>query len=1432
MRVSMYKKNCSKTIQVCVVFLFGMIPFHMWAQTPTLRLSLDKTIVSEAGGKATLMATLSAPQSQDVTVYLKTAGTAAYQADYDADFFGKGSTKIVAGGNGLGSDANQLQYPSSIFVDNQGNLFIADQYNHRIQKWAPGAMSGVTVAGGNVKGSASNQLAYPNSIFVDSQGNMFIADRDNHRVQKWAPGASSGVTVAGGNGRGSAANQLDSPIFVYVDNQSNLFIADQYNHRIQKWAPGASSGVTVAGGNGIGLRGNQLYYPEGIFVDNRGNIITYSSDASRIQKWTPGATSSVIMVGKDWINLDGNQLYYLINNVFIDRNGNKLYSDLYEHRIQKVIYQPQIVIPAGQTSGMLTLTVLDDQRFEDNELVTFVVDKIENASLSSSQPTLQVTIQDDDVAPTVSLSFSDSTLLEEGPATDLQLQLSAGAGKFIKVQLDFSGTALRGTHYTVDRQEVIFEPGDSVAYVQITPIDNGLVEPLKTITAAVIGGDNIALPYSVATIPLSSEDKPEVVLRLDRTALSEAGGKAKVTASLSAPHSRDVFVYFNPSGTAKYKEDYSLDIVEKTNVITVAGGNGEGSAANQFNIPIGIFVDSLGNLFIADQINSRIQKWAPGAISGVTVAGGNGEGAAANQLAYPTGIFVDSQSNVYIADRSNHRIQKWAPGATSGVTVAGGNGRGSAANQLDSPISVFVDSQSNVYIADGSNHRIQKWAPGAISGVTVAGGNGDGAAANRLDFPSGVFVDNLGNLFIVDFFNMRIQKWTPGASSGVTVAGGNGEGAGANQFYFPGSIFVDSQGNLYISDLGNHRIQKWAPGASSGVTEAGGNGRGTAANQLDSPHGVFVDNLGDLFIADTRNHRIQKVTYQPQVMIPAGQTSASFTMTALDDLINEEDEWAIFEISGIENGVVSPNHPVLQVSISERDSLAPMIQARDSIQVFLNAQGTASLNVEAIELGSTDNRGIASRVLSTTSFSCSQMGVVLVGYKVTNVDGNSSKKVIVVTVSDTLAPVLQTKNARLVIDEDGRAVLATTDVITSATDNCAIGTQTLSSTTFGCGQIGNREVTVTVTDVNGNKTEANVLVEIMDDNGVCPCSYSILAAESVTLINNRLAYGGVGTYGVNKSVRLENTRANKETVFIRSTQIEADETSRPNRLIERQAPQPFAYEQMSTSASGTMRVKRNGEMSSSEGQFGVIRVRRGGVLTLTSNRIVAERIIVEKGGQLNFTQKTIVGVAGEFKTESDVVINGSNEAVRVYAGKDLVIGSNNRINGYFHTLQEAELKRNRGTDTTRVSGTVVGNTVIAMGQVVWEGGVTGCGTDEETDNIQKRSAKLEFVAAQENDDKLDELVEAQLLKESESKLYMYGPNPATTYVTLRFYQIPSVKPVVQILQNSTRQMDGMVKQTWLSDQMLKLDLSELAAGMYLVTVRVDGKVQIVKIVKE
>jgi hypothetical protein len=309
---------------------------------------------------------------------------------------------------------------------------------------------------------------------------------------------------------------------------------------------------------------------------------------------------------------------------------------------------------------------------------------------------------------------------------------------------------------------------------------------------------------------------------------------------------------------------------------TLAGGNGQGSAANQLYYPVDIYFDASGNIYVSDQGNNRVQKWAAGATSGTTVAGGNGNGSGANQFT-PFKIYVDGSGNIYIADRDNQRIQKWAAGATNGTTVAGGNGLGSAANQLNNPNSVYVTASGDMYIADQINHRIQKWSAGATSGTTVAGGNGQGSAANQLNYPTSVYVTASGDMYINDRANHRIQKWAAGATSGTTVAGGNGAGSSANQLDYPTSVYVTTSGDMYIVDENNNRIQKWAAGATSGTTVAGGNGQGSAANQLDFPAGIYVDGSGNIYVADNGNHRIQRWTQGSAVNTYTPTTSGSYT---------------------------------------------------------------------------------------------------------------------------------------------------------------------------------------------------------------------------------------------------------------------------------------------------------------------------------------------------------------------------------------------------------------------------------------------------------------------------------------------------------------------------------------------------------------------------
>ena len=221
---------------------------------------------------------------------------------------------------------------------------------------------------------------------------------------------------------------------------------------------------------------------------------------------------------------------------------------------------------------------------------------------------------------------------------------------------------------------------------------------------------------------------------------------------------------------------------------------------------------ALGNVYITNSANHRIDEWTVGASSGVTLAGTGVNGNAANQLFIPRRMVLDGCGNMYITDTYNHRVQKWGVGATSGVTVAGGNGNGNAANQLKYPTDVALDAAGNLYVADADNHRIQKFAAGSTSatnGVTVAGNGSAGSALNQLDNPQGLYVDGAGNIYVADANNVRIMYWAAGAASGVLVAGGNGYGNAANQLNYPTNITLDRNGNIYVADEHNDRIQKF-----------------------------------------------------------------------------------------------------------------------------------------------------------------------------------------------------------------------------------------------------------------------------------------------------------------------------------------------------------------------------------------------------------------------------------------------------------------------------------------------------------------------------------------------------------------------------------------------------------------------------------------------
>ncbi|CAF1127341.1 unnamed protein product [Adineta ricciae] len=146
----------------------------------------------------------------------------------------------------------------------------------------------------------------------------------------------------------------------------------------------------------------------------------------------------------------------------------------------------------------------------------------------------------------------------------------------------------------------------------------------------------------------------------------------------------------------------------------VAGTGVAGPNSNQLNTPYGIYLDETNSyLYIADTLNHRIQRYRLGnPNNGTTVAGGNGGGTGNNQFNAPVGIYLSNKTGaLYVADHLNSRIQRWDTAATNGVTVSGiTNVAGANASLLNLPYSVILNvNETFLYVTDFNNNRVQRF---------------------------------------------------------------------------------------------------------------------------------------------------------------------------------------------------------------------------------------------------------------------------------------------------------------------------------------------------------------------------------------------------------------------------------------------------------------------------------------------------------------------------------------------------------------------------------------------------------------------------------------------------------------------------------------------------------------------------------------------------
>ena len=176
-----------------------------------------------------------------------------------------------------GSGNNQFSLPYNIVRDKQsGTLYVSDNGNDRVMRYTEGSNTGVRVAGGNGRGSNTNQLNYPMGIYFESSSNsLIIANTLANNIVRWRIGDSNWTLVTGNrNGtRGNSPFSLYSPFALTIDPMGNMYVADSDNNRIQFFPLGQVEGKTIAGITGVlGFNSTLLNRPYGIIFDNQLNL--------------------------------------------------------------------------------------------------------------------------------------------------------------------------------------------------------------------------------------------------------------------------------------------------------------------------------------------------------------------------------------------------------------------------------------------------------------------------------------------------------------------------------------------------------------------------------------------------------------------------------------------------------------------------------------------------------------------------------------------------------------------------------------------------------------------------------------------------------------------------------------------------------------------------------------------------------------------------------------------------------------------------------------------------------------------------------------------------------------------------------------------------------------------------------------------------------
>ncbi len=222
---------------------------------------------------------------------------------------------------------HQLSYPTGLAIASNGKLYLSDQFVNQVSAWTPpeaGAAHLTYASQFGSSGSGSGQFSTPIASAIDGQGNIWITDYANNRVQKFSP---KGSFIASYGSAGSGNGQFFGPGGIDINQSTgDVYISDAGNHRIEQLSS-TGAFIRTFGTSGSG----ELTRPGGLKIDSAGNLWVPDMTANKIVKFTASG-AFIATYGKE-----GSGEVQFKQPSAIAFSGENLYvSDTGNHRVQEL----------------------------------------------------------------------------------------------------------------------------------------------------------------------------------------------------------------------------------------------------------------------------------------------------------------------------------------------------------------------------------------------------------------------------------------------------------------------------------------------------------------------------------------------------------------------------------------------------------------------------------------------------------------------------------------------------------------------------------------------------------------------------------------------------------------------------------------------------------------------------------------------------------------------------------------------------------------------------------------------------------------------------------------------------------------------------------------------------------------------------------------